>query len=107
MEIEHWDTDRDGPLSDRAMRHKLEARGYSVTRYVYPPGMYFPDHTHGIDKIDAVLAGRFRMSVGGESVVLEAGDGLAVPCGAVHSAEVVGGDPVVSLEAWRASYSAA
>jgi quercetin dioxygenase-like cupin family protein len=70
-------------------------------RYVYPPGTHFPPHTHAVDKVDGVLAGRFRMTMGGRSVVLEAGDMLAVPAGAVHEAEVIGAEPVVSLDAVR------
>jgi quercetin dioxygenase-like cupin family protein len=151
MNVERWNTDTDGPLSLDAMRRKLEARGYSVSRYVYPPGTYFPDHSHGVDKIetatapiqisgrtseasrasfsargprladgieargtvqgrtdgafdpigDGVLAGRFRMTMGGRSVVLKAGDCLAVPRGVVHSAEMVGSEPAVSLDAVR------
>lgn len=101
MELEHWDPERDGPLSEAAMRRKLESRGYAVTKYVYPPGTYFPPHTHGVDKIDGVLSGRFRLSMEGKSVILEAGDLLAVPRGVVHEAEVVGGQPVVSLDAVR------
>ena len=100
-EVERWDEERDGPLDEKSMRHKLEARGYHVSRYVYPPGMHFPDHTHEVDKIDGVLAGRFRMAMGEMDVVLEAGDCLAVPRGVVHSAEVVGDEPVVSLDAVR------
>lgn len=101
MQPEHWNSDTDGPLSEAALRRKLEARGYAVSRYVYPPGMYFPDHRHGVDKMDAVVSGRFRMTLGGRTLVLEAGDCLAVPRGAVHSAEVVGDDPVVSLDGVR------
>lgn len=100
-EVERWDEEQDGPLSESSMRRKLESRGYRVSRYVYPPGTSFPDHTHAVDKIDGVLAGRFRMRMGDADVVLEAGDCLAVPRGAVHSAEVVGDDPVVSLDAVR------
>lgn len=99
VEVEHWDAERDGPLSEQALRRKLEQRGYDVSRYVYPPGVYFPDHAHSVDKIDGVLAGRFRMTLGDRSVILEAGDCLAVPRGAVHSAEVVGVEAVVSLDA--------
>jgi mannose-6-phosphate isomerase-like protein (cupin superfamily) len=99
--VERWDEERDGPLTEEAMRRKLAARGYRVTRYVYSPGTTFPDHRHAIDKIDGVLSGRFRMKMHGESVVLEAGDCLAVPRGAVHCAEVVGDEPVVSLDATR------
>lgn len=75
--------------------------GYRVSRYVYPPGTVFPDHRHDIDKIDAVVSGRFRMRMEGREVVLTAGDWLEVPRGTVHSAEVVGSDPVVSLDATR------
>ena len=101
MRVEKWDAVRDGPLSEEAMQEKLEALGYSVARYVYPPGTYFPDHTHEINKMDAVLSGRFRMTVLNESAILEAGDCLAVPSDTVHSAEVIGDEPVVSLDATR------
>jgi quercetin dioxygenase-like cupin family protein len=101
MDIEHWDEMTDGPLEEQRLRRKLVDRGYRVTRYVYPPGTVFPDHTHAVDKIDAVLSGRFRMTMPGGSVVLGPGDCLAVPRGVVHSAAVVGDEPVVSLDAVR------
>jgi quercetin dioxygenase-like cupin family protein len=99
MKVEHWDADRDGKLSTHALRHKLEELGYSVSSYTYAPGTYFPTHTHPVDKIDAVLSGRFRISMGNDSVELRPGDCIYVPRGAAHSAEVVGDEPVVSLDA--------
>jgi quercetin dioxygenase-like cupin family protein len=102
LPIEAWDRARDGPLTEAALRSKLEARGYRVTRYVYPPGTVFPEHRHAVDKIDAVLSGRFRLALEGAEAVLGPGDCLAVPKGALHSAEVVGDVPVVSLDAVRA-----
>lgn len=57
MPIDSWDFEQDGAFSERARREKLERRGYRVARYVYPPGTYFPDHTHDVDKIDAVVSG--------------------------------------------------
>lgn len=101
MQIHHWDTKADGPLTEKALRQKLSDRGYRVARYVYPPGTFFPDHSHQVDKMDAVLSGRFRMTMGDQSIVLEAGDWLFVPKGAMHSAEVVGDEPVVSLDATK------
>jgi quercetin dioxygenase-like cupin family protein len=101
MIIEPWNPEIDGPLTEAAMRRKLEARGFSVTRFVYPPGTVFCDHTHTVDKIDGVLSGRFRMTLEGDETILEAGDMLAVPGGAVHSAEVIGDQPVVSLDGIR------
>ncbi|WP_455203012.1 cupin domain-containing protein [Kaarinaea lacus] len=102
MQIEHWDAEQDGELSEPALRKKLERRGYTVSLYTYPPGTIFADHQHGVDKIDAVLSGRFRMDMAGHSVVLQAGDCLAVPKGMVHSAEVIGSEVVVSLDAVKA-----
>ena len=99
--VEHWDDGRDGPLTESALRRKLEQRGYRVSRYVYPPGTVFPNHTHGMDKLDAVVSGQFRITLNGHAVVLEAGDCIAVPRGAPHSAAVVGDEDVVSLDATR------
>jgi quercetin dioxygenase-like cupin family protein len=101
VKLTRWNPETDGPLNEAAMRQKLVELGYAVSRYVYPPGTYFPPHSHGVGKIDGVLAGQFRMSMEGESVVLEAGDMLVVPRGVVHSAEVVGEVAVVSLDAVR------
>lgn len=101
MKIEHWDSEKDGPLSETALRAKLEICGYQVTRYIYPPGTVFPSHRHDIDKIDAILSGRFQMEMQGQKFVLGAGDCLAVPRGVIHSAEVVGEQPVISLDAVR------
>ena len=61
----------------------------------------YVDHTHGVDKIDVVVSDRFRLRLEGETFLLEAGDAVEVPKGAVHSAEAVGGEPVVSLDAIR------
>lgn len=99
MSVRHWNASLDGPFAESALRAKLEALGYQVARYVYEPGTVFPDHTHGVDKIDAVVSGRFRVVVRGHLAVLGAGDWMAVPRGAVHSAAVIGDEPVVSLDA--------
>lgn len=99
--VEKWDASRDGPLTEATLRAAIEAKGFAVTRYVYPPGTRFAAHSHGTDKIDAVLSGRFRMGLEGGDVVLTAGNRLFVPAGRVHTAEVVGAEPVVSLDAVR------
>ena len=59
----------------------------------------FDFHRHPFDKWDAVLSGRFALTIDGQRVVLEAGDMLYVPHGVEHRAEVVGDAPVVSLDA--------
>jgi quercetin dioxygenase-like cupin family protein len=96
----HWDK-KQGRLTEQAMRQQLEAEGYSVARYQYPPGTYFAPHTHAVAKKDSVLEGRLRIGWESGSVVLEAGDMIEIPAGFSHSAEVVGEKIVVSLDATR------
>lgn len=86
-------------MTEEAVRAKLESLGYQIARYVYPPGTVFPDHKHGVDKIDAVVSGRFRLVVSGHLAVLGPGDWVAISRGSVHSAAVIGDEPVVSLDA--------
>ena len=101
-----WQSDDGMRLSKgRCLRARCEpgskALGYRVARYTYEPGTLFPDHTHGVHKIDAVISGRFRLVVGGHLVVLGPGDWVEIPRGAVHSATVLGDEPVVALDAIR------
>jgi quercetin dioxygenase-like cupin family protein len=83
------------------MREKLAARGYRCDVHVYPPGTRFDDHSHRVDKIDGVLSGTFRIGMGGRGYVLHAGDMIEIPRDRVHSAEVVGDERVVSIDAVR------
>jgi quercetin dioxygenase-like cupin family protein len=98
LEVEHWDKSW-GEMNEQTLRRRLESGGYSVSRYDYPPGAYFPDHRHSFDKKDAVVRGRFIIRAEGREFLLGPGDALAVPAGTVHSAEVLGDETVVSLDA--------
>lgn len=100
VQVEKWDPAW-GPLGEAALRRRLEAEGYSVSRYVYAPGTYFPEHTHAVDKKDAVVRGRFRIVAEGQDIVLGSGDMMVIPAGTPHAAEVVGQEAVVSLDATR------
>jgi quercetin dioxygenase-like cupin family protein len=99
MGVHRWNAALDGEFSEAVLRAKLEGLGYHVARYTYPPGTVFPDHRHEVDKIDAVVSGRFRLVIGGHLAELGAGDWVDVPRGTVHNAVVIGDDPVISLDA--------
>jgi len=75
VRVEKWDPAW-GRLSEAALRRRLEGEGYSVNRYVYPPGTFFPELTHAVDKKDAVLSGRLKIGAAGREFVLEAGDSI-------------------------------
>lgn len=99
MGVHRWNAALDGEFSEPALRAKLEALGYGIARYTYAPGTAFPDHRHGVDKIDAVISGTFRLVISGHLAVLGGGDWVDVPRGSVHSAAVVGEEPVISFDA--------
>lgn len=96
----HWDPAW-GPLGEQAMRQRLEGEGYQVAKYEYTPGTYFPPHTHSIHKKDTVLRGRLQIGWEGGLVILEPGDMIEIPAGFSHSAEVIGSETVVSLDATK------
>ncbi len=98
--LEHWDPAW-GPLTEANLRRHLENEGYTVQRYEYPPGTFFSEHTHAMDKKDAVLKGRLRIETDDGAVILEAGDIIEIPSEMAHTAEVVGHETVVSLDATR------
>jgi quercetin dioxygenase-like cupin family protein len=100
MEVEHWNENW-GVLNEQNMKKKLENDGFSVVTYTYLPGTYFPEHSHSIDKKDTVISGQFRMTAAGKEFILGPGDMLLVPANTVHTAEVVGKTPVVSLDATK------
>ena len=99
--VSSWNESVDGPVSESAMRMKIELLGYSVHRYVYAPGTMFPEHTHGVDKIDGVVSGCFQIVLEGTAHDLRAGDWIVVPAEALHSAKVIGHEPVISLDGVR------
>ena len=98
MAVNRWNPALDGVFTN-ALRGKLEAQRDIAWLATSTPPVSLPDHKHGIDKIDAVVAGRFRLIIGGHVVVLRAGEWVSVPAGVVHSAAVVGDEPVISLDA--------
>ena len=83
------------------LRNSLEAQGYRVTFHLLAPGTVFADHCACESRIDAVFAGRMRVVISGEARVLGPGDWIEVPAGTAMSAEVLGDEPVVGIDAVR------
>lgn len=57
LKVEKWNEEKDGKLSESSLEQKLRRQGYKFIRYDFPPGMHFPDHTHGrhSERTDEVL----------------------------------------------------
>jgi quercetin dioxygenase-like cupin family protein len=99
MRIDRWDARRDGPLSESALRHKVETVGYEVSKYAWPAGTVVPPQTQDRERVDAVVTGIVRVTLDGESAILTAGDMVYVPRGSVRRVEVVGAATAHCLDA--------
>ncbi|HEX5473213.1 MAG TPA: cupin domain-containing protein [Vicinamibacterales bacterium] len=98
MRIERWDSRRDGPLTEGALRQKLEARGYLVSIDDWPAGAIVAAQAQAQDRIDAVVSGLLKVTLDDESAVLNAGDLVYVPRGVPRRVEVVGTAPARCLD---------
>jgi hypothetical protein len=99
MRIERWDVRRDGPLSEAALRQKIEALGYMAASRPYDVDSIATTRGDGSERIEAVVSGLIKVTIDGEAAILTAGDVVFVPGGAVRRVEVVGSTPASSLQA--------
>src|SRR4051794_29352589 len=99
MRIDRWDSRRDGPMTESALRHKVETIGYDVSKYAWPAGTVVPPQTQDRERVDAVVTGILRVTLDGESAILTAGDMVYVPRGSVRRVEVVGSATAHCLDA--------
>ncbi len=60
-------------------------RGYSCDLFIDPPGREWNDFVHGCNELVTVAEGRLEMTVGDQIDILEGGDEVFIPKGAVHS----------------------
>jgi quercetin dioxygenase-like cupin family protein len=81
-----------GSLSWLASRKAGNAEGITLGRVVIRAGQANPRHRHmSGEEVLYLVAGRLEHTLGGEKVVLEAGDTLVIPAGVFHNATSTGG----------------
>jgi quercetin dioxygenase-like cupin family protein len=84
--------------NDEELAERMRAEGYSVFKWSDAPGSFYPDHEHAEDQSHWIVSGRLELSVRGVGeIILGPGDRDFMPAGTVHSARVIGDEPVVYL----------
>lgn len=95
MKVQRW---QGAARPDRAKLHAtLEAEGYSVYAWTDGPHATYAPHTHADDQSHWIVSGAIALTVGSEEYVLRAGDRDWLPANTLHSARVVGSEPVTYL----------
>lgn len=99
MRIDRWDSRRDGPLTEDALRRKLEGHGYQISTHTWASGTILPAQIQSDDVAHGVVSGIVKLTLDGETAILTGGDIVYVPRGAIRRFEVVGSAPACCFEA--------
>ena len=73
------------PVEKAVVAQDWSNRGYSCEWFVDPPGREWNDFVHGCNELVTVVEGRLEMTVGRKSYMLQPGDEVCIPKGALHS----------------------
>ncbi len=95
-QIINWDAIDEDEIYTGVTRQKLTTETSTVVRYTYHPGCVFPVHQHPEEQVTIVHSGAIEFEVGGEVVVLKAGQVAIIPGGVPHGARVTAGETVVT-----------
>lgn len=68
----------------------LSGEKLTLACFALKKGAGVPEHAHPHEQIGMVLKGSVRLTVEGETRVMEAGDAYQVPSNAVHSGQALG-----------------
>ena len=92
LKVERWSKQ----VAPRALelRRTLEEEGYSVFEWSDAPGTQYGAHRHAEDQSHWIISGELELRVQGEAYTLRAGDRDFLPANTVHSAFVLGSNPV-------------
>lgn len=71
-------------VCDEVMRD-WKARGYDCRPFVDPPGQEWNNFVHQTNELITVVEGRLEMTVASQRLMVDPGDEVFIPKGAVHS----------------------
>ncbi|MGD9589242.1 MAG: cupin domain-containing protein [Pyrinomonadaceae bacterium] len=94
--IERWE--RDDPPEASELIRLMRLDGYEPLQWSDAPGTAYSEHSHGEDQSHWIVSGKLELTVGGVGrLQLGPGDRDHMPAGTMHSARVLGTEPVVYL----------
>ena len=73
------------PIDREQVAHDWALRGYSCDVFTDPPGREWNDFVHATNELVTVIAGKLKLTIGGEEIVAEPGDEVFIPKGVRHS----------------------
>ena len=96
MQVFDWNKTADDAVTTGYQRKVVFLGGLTVARIKGEAGETTQAHSHDADELVVVLQGAWRFTVGDREVTLRDGQGLLIPAGVEHSAEML--EPTVAFD---------
>jgi len=81
-------------------RRAVWMEGVMLTFFTFAPHAVVPEHAHPNEQITIVTQGAMAFTLGRDRRVLRAGEGVCIPPGVRHAAEILG-EPTEAVDAWN------
>ena len=106
MALERWNDIPREKMNDLVTRQVLHGDTMTVARLELREGAFVPMHSHSNEQISMIAAGALRFDIGGQEVVVRAGEMLQIPSNVPHSALALEDSVAIDLfspvrEDWR------
>lgn len=95
--LHRWDDVPTEDLAPGIRRRFLTTSRMTIARFALSKGGVVPSHSHDHEQVSYVLGGALRFRVGGEEILVRAGEALQIPSWAEHSVEVVEDTEVIDV----------
>ena len=85
------------PVNALVSRRVMHTPAMTIIQLSYKQGGIVPLHHHVHEQVTMVLSGSVQMKMGGQVIIVGAGESLAVPSNAPHLAEALEDSTVVEV----------
>lgn len=82
----HWDDMPHEPVTDAISRKIVTGEREMLAQVFLKRGAVVPTHDHESEQLTCILSGSLTFEIGGETIVLRAGDVLCIPSRVPHQA---------------------
>jgi len=89
MEVRRWHEEPIEELTPLLGRQLLHTETMTIGRIILAAGASVPSHHHVHEQVANVLAGRLRFDIGGEELVVSAGESVFIPSEVPHAVEAL------------------
>jgi len=87
--VHRWEESGFEQLTPSISRQALHGETMTIARFRLRKGTHVEEHAHPNEQVATILSGRMRFLVGGEEVVVAAGESIVLPPNVPHAADVL------------------